>query len=148
MYFTSPPLAQYPCSKLFRVAVASCVGSWAECSKVNKKTPNSERDSVSLGDCASRLQLTRVLNHRAFQRLKATQEFTKATTMVTQFVTDDHGKKIAVILPIKTYNKMLSDLEELEDIKSYDAAKAGDQEFLDAEEAFKEIEKVRAKGKS
>ena len=68
--------------------------------------------------------------------------------MVTQFVTDDHGKKIAVILPIKTYNKMLSDLEELEDIKSYDAAKAGDQEFLDAEEAFKEIEKVRAKGKS
>ena len=68
--------------------------------------------------------------------------------MVTQFVTDDHGKKIAVILPIKTYNKMLSDLEELEDIKSYDAAKAGDQAFLDAEEAFKEIEKVRAKGKS
>lgn len=71
---------------------------------------------------------------------------TKETTMVTQFVTDDHGKKIAVILPIKTYNKMLTDLEELEDIKSYDAAKSGKQEFIDAEEAFKEIEKIRGKG--
>lgn len=63
--------------------------------------------------------------------------------MRTQFVTDDHGKKIAVILPIKEYNKMVDDLEELEDIKLYDAAKKGKQEFIDAEVAFKEIEKKR-----
>jgi PHD/YefM family antitoxin component YafN of YafNO toxin-antitoxin module len=63
--------------------------------------------------------------------------------MSTQFVTDDHGKKIAVILPIKEYNKMVDDLEELEDIKLYDAAKKGKQEFIDAEEAFREIEKKR-----
>lgn len=63
--------------------------------------------------------------------------------MRTQFVTDDHGKKLAVILPIKEYNKMVDELEELEDIKLYDAAKKGEQEFIDAEEAFKEIEKKR-----
>lgn len=63
--------------------------------------------------------------------------------MRTQFVTDDHGKKLAVILPINEYNKMVDDLEELEDIKLYDAAKKGKQEFIDAEEAFKEIEKKR-----
>lgn len=63
--------------------------------------------------------------------------------MSTQFVTDDHGKKLAVILPIKEYNKMMDDLEELEDIKLYDAAKKGKQEFTDAEEAFMEIEKKR-----
>jgi PHD/YefM family antitoxin component YafN of YafNO toxin-antitoxin module len=63
--------------------------------------------------------------------------------MRTQFVTDDHGKKLAVILPIKEYNKMVDDLEELEDIKLYDAAKKGKQEFIDAEEAFREIEKKR-----
>ena len=63
--------------------------------------------------------------------------------MTTQFVTDDHGNKIAIILPIKEYNKMVDDLEELEDIKSYDAAKKSDQEFVVAEEAFKEIEKKR-----
>lgn len=63
--------------------------------------------------------------------------------MRTQFVTDGHGKKLAVILPINEYNKMVDELEELEDIKLYDAAKKGKQEFIDAEEAFREIEKKR-----
>lgn len=65
--------------------------------------------------------------------------------MKTQFVTDDHGNKLAVILPIKEYNKMVDDLEELEDIKRYDAAKKGKQEFVDAEQAFHEIEEARRK---
>lgn len=63
--------------------------------------------------------------------------------MRTQFITDDHGKKLAVILPIKEYNKMVDDLEELEDIRLYDAAKKGKQEFIDAEQAFREIEEKR-----
>lgn len=65
--------------------------------------------------------------------------------MRTQFITDDHGNKLAVILPIKEYNKMVDDLEELEDIKLYDAAKKGKQEFLDAQQAFQEIEEARRK---
>ena len=63
--------------------------------------------------------------------------------MKTQFVIDDHGKKLAVILPIKEYYKMVDDLEELEDIELYDAAKKGKQEFIDAEDAFRKIEKKR-----
>lgn len=63
--------------------------------------------------------------------------------MRTQFVTDDNGNKLAVILPIKAYEKMVDDLEELEDIKRYDAAKKGEQEFIDAEQAFEEIESKR-----
>lgn len=65
--------------------------------------------------------------------------------MKTQFVTDNHGKKLAVILPIREYNKMVDDLEELEDIKLYDAAKKRKQEFVDAEQAFQEIEEARRK---
>jgi hypothetical protein len=65
--------------------------------------------------------------------------------MKTQYVTDDHGKKLAVILPIREYNKMVDDLEELEDIKLYDKAKKGKQEFVDADQAFKEIEEARRK---
>ena len=65
--------------------------------------------------------------------------------MKTQFVTDNHGNKLAVILPIKEYNKMMDDLEELEDIKLYDAARKGKQEFVNAEQAFKEIEEARRK---
>jgi len=46
--------------------------------------------------------------------------------MKTQFVTDDNGKKLAVILPIKDYQKMVEELEELEDIRLYDQAKKED----------------------
>ena len=67
----------------------------------------------------------------------------KLYTMSTQFVTDSNGHKLAVILPIKEYNKMIEELEELEDIKLYDKAKQGKQEFIDAELVFKEIEEKR-----
>ena len=63
--------------------------------------------------------------------------------MSTQFITDNQGKKVAIILPINEYNKIVRDLEELEDIKLYDAAKKVKQEFIDAEQAFREIEKKR-----
>lgn len=64
-------------------------------------------------------------------------------TRNTQFITDNKGEKLAVILPIQEYNKLLDELEELEDIKLYDAAKKGKQEFTVAEQAFKEIEEQR-----
>jgi hypothetical protein len=40
---------------------------------------------------------------------------------------------------------MLDDLEELEDIKLYDKAKEGKQEFIDAELAFIEIDESHKK---
>ncbi len=63
--------------------------------------------------------------------------------MKTQFITDDKGKKLAVILPIKDYNEMIEELEELEDIKLYDKAKKDKDEALPIDEAFKLIEKER-----
>jgi len=63
--------------------------------------------------------------------------------MKTQFITDNNGNKLAVILPIKEYDKILSDLEELEDIHLYDEAKKWKLEFVDAEQAFNEIETNR-----
>ena len=41
--------------------------------------------------------------------------------MKTQFITDTSGKKVSVILPIRDYEKILSELEE---VKAYDRAKA------------------------
>ena len=63
--------------------------------------------------------------------------------MRTQFVTDDHGKKLAVILHIREYNKMLDDLEELEDIKLYDEAKKSNEPSIPIDDAFKMIEAKR-----
>ena len=50
--------------------------------------------------------------------------------MKTQFVTDDRGEKLAVILPIKKYYKMLDELEEIEDIRLYDEVKARQEESI------------------
>ena len=63
--------------------------------------------------------------------------------MKTQFVTDDHGKKVAVILPVKEYKRIMDDLDELECIKAYDKAKARKQEFIPASDVFKAIEQKR-----
>ena len=63
--------------------------------------------------------------------------------MRTQFIMDDLGKKIAVILPVKDYEKMLEELDELECIKSYDKAKSRKQEFIPADQVFKAIEQKR-----
>ena len=65
--------------------------------------------------------------------------------MRTQFITDDNGKKLAVILPIKDYNEMIENLEELEDIKLYDKAKKDKDDALPIDEAFKLIEQERKK---
>ncbi len=60
--------------------------------------------------------------------------------MKTQFVTDNNGNKVAVILPLKSYQKMIEDLDELEDIKLYDKTKATKETSIPAAEAFKQIE--------
>ena len=44
------------------------------------------------------------------------------------FVTDAKGNRIAVLLPIKDYNKILEELEDLEDNKAYDKAMSRKQD--------------------
>jgi hypothetical protein len=63
--------------------------------------------------------------------------------MTTQFVTDENGKKIAVILPIKAYEALLENRENREAVVAYDKAKKGKLEFINATTAFKEIEQNR-----
>ena len=47
-------------------------------------------------------------------------------TLHPKYITDETGNKSAVILPIKEYDKLLEELEEIEDIRIYDEAKKGD----------------------
>jgi hypothetical protein len=56
------------------------------------------------------------------------------------FVTDKNGRKIAVQLPIKTYEKLLADSEQLEDIKEYRRARTHKRDPIPFEQAFREIE--------
>jgi len=57
---------------------------------------------------------------------------------------DTAGKKL-VVLPENQFNSIMEELEELEDIKRYDAAKKRKQSFVDADTAFKQIEAKRKK---
>jgi hypothetical protein len=41
-----------------------------------------------------------------------------------RYITDKKGKKLSVVISITEYKKMLEDLEELEDIRLYDAVKS------------------------
>jgi PHD/YefM family antitoxin component YafN of YafNO toxin-antitoxin module len=65
--------------------------------------------------------------------------------MKTQFVTDEKGKKVAVLVPLKDYQKMIEEVDELNCIKAYDRIKEGKEEYLSAAEAFRNIEKKRRK---
>lgn len=65
--------------------------------------------------------------------------------MANQFVTTDAGKKVAVILPIKEYEKMLEELDELEDIRLFDSAKKQSSERVPIKEAFKKLDAKRKK---
>ncbi|MGB3586662.1 MAG: hypothetical protein WBA23_08990 [Tunicatimonas sp.] len=62
-----------------------------------------------------------------------------------QYITDSKGERISVIVPVKEFEDILQKLEDLEDIYLYDKAKQTPQEFVDADQAFREIEEVREK---
>ena len=71
----------------------------------------------------------------------------QAMTLNENFVVDAKGKKVSVLLPIKDYQKLLEELEELEDIKAYDNAINRKREFIPLDKALKEIESTRKKKK-
>lgn len=64
----------------------------------------------------------------------------KIYIMTNQFITDAKGRKKAIILPIRDFERMLEQIEELEDIKAYDEAINNNEELISAELAFSEIE--------
>ncbi len=64
-------------------------------------------------------------------------------TVHPQYITDNTGKKISVVLPMKEFKTIMEELEELEDIRLYDEAKAADEPTIPIDEAFKMIEAKR-----
>jgi len=56
----------------------------------------------------------------------------------------DRGEKVGVILDVDVYEKILEDMEELDSIRAYDAAKSSADENIPFEQAVEEIEKSRS----
>ena len=64
-------------------------------------------------------------------------------TLHPRYITDTKGKKISVVLPIKDFNAIMEELEELDDIKRYDEAQKSNEPSIPIDEAFKMIEAKR-----
>ena len=60
-----------------------------------------------------------------------------------QYITDNAGKKISVVLSMKEFKAIIEELEELEDIKLYDDAKKSNEPSIPIDDAFKIIEANR-----
>ncbi len=48
--------------------------------------------------------------------------------IVPQFITDEKGNRVSVIIPIEFYMALIEAMEELEDIRLYDEVKARNAE--------------------
>ncbi len=59
--------------------------------------------------------------------------------MDIQFLTDKKGNKTAVLLPIKKYDKLIEQLEDLEDVRLYDEAKKNDDGYRISLEDYKKL---------
>lgn len=60
-------------------------------------------------------------------------------TLHPEYIIDKN--KRAVLIPIKEWQKILEDIEELEDIKAYDNAKTKKLSFVSFNEAIEQIPK-------
>ncbi|HEY4720942.1 MAG TPA: hypothetical protein VII92_03795 [Anaerolineae bacterium] len=64
-------------------------------------------------------------------------------TIKERFVVDENGAQVGVLLDIEDYRRLLDELEEIESIHAYDAAKATNDEVVPFEQAVAEIEQNR-----
>ncbi len=61
-------------------------------------------------------------------------------TLNPQYLIDKERKPKAVLLSIEEWERIVEDLEELDDIRAYDAAKTGPLDAVPFEQAVREIE--------
>ena len=60
-----------------------------------------------------------------------------------QFVTDENGVRVAVVLDITEYEELLDDLEDLQAVREYEEAKASGEVPIPLEQALDEIRRNR-----
>jgi hypothetical protein len=61
----------------------------------------------------------------------------------TQFLVNEKGEKVAAVIDIQEYEKLLEKLEELEDIRAFDEAESSGDTPLPFDQAIAEIKRSR-----
>jgi len=60
-----------------------------------------------------------------------------------RFIVDDSGQRIAVVLEVEEYERLLRASEELDDLRAYDRAKDTSDDVIPFDQAVREIESSR-----
>jgi PHD/YefM family antitoxin component YafN of YafNO toxin-antitoxin module len=61
----------------------------------------------------------------------------------TRFLTNEKGERLAVVIEIAEYEKLMEELEDLHDVRAYDEAKASGETAIPLDDALDEIERNR-----
>lgn len=61
-------------------------------------------------------------------------------TLHPEYVVDEQQRRKAVLLPLAEWDRIIEDLEDLDDIRAFDAAKADSKESVPFEHAVREIQ--------
>jgi hypothetical protein len=61
----------------------------------------------------------------------------------TQFLTNEKGEKIAVVISLEEYEKLMEELEDLEDIRAAEEARASGETPIPLEQALEENRRNR-----
>ncbi len=61
----------------------------------------------------------------------------------TRFLTNEKGEKLAVVLEIEEYEKLLEELEDAEALREYREAKASGETAIPLDQALDEIKRNR-----
>jgi len=59
-------------------------------------------------------------------------------TLHPQYITDEEGKKISVVIPMNEFEHMMEELDELDDIRLYDEAKKINEPSMSFDEYVKQ----------
>ncbi len=59
-------------------------------------------------------------------------------TQPTQFLTNEKGERIAVVISVEEYEKLIEAVEDAEDLRAYDEAKASGEAPIPLEQALAE----------
>ena len=61
----------------------------------------------------------------------------------TQFITDNKGKKVAVVLSMREYKRIMDELDEANCQMAYQKARKEKHQFVDARKFFQGLERKR-----
>ena len=61
-------------------------------------------------------------------------------TVHPEYIVDEEKHTRAILLPISEWEEVMDELEELDDIRAYDEAKASSQDSIPFEQAVREIQ--------